>query len=197
MTDGMLLNCLVRDETFAVNCIFTVEITKSKRVSILKDMIKEKQQPAFNHIHAAQLSLWKVSLPLDSSVNKVLKQLVLEDNITKGVQKLLPAKKLLSYFTDEPAKEHLHIIVESPSVAVISSKRERKQEVETPQIVQKILNAISVLKTRIFKTIAEKSRTELGEKVHILLRESGITWLADEKICTLLYEFDVVWLIVH
>ncbi|GBC04794.1 hypothetical protein RclHR1_05880007 [Rhizophagus clarus] len=71
----MLLNCLVHGETPAVDCVFTVEVAKSKTVAILKDMIKEKQQPAFNHIRAAQLSLWKVSLPLDSSVDKVLKQL--------------------------------------------------------------------------------------------------------------------------
>lgn len=118
MADDMLLNCMVHGETPAVDCVFIVKVAKSERVDILKDIIKEKQQPAFNHIRAAQLSLWKVSLPLDSNVDKVLKQLVLEDNITKGVQKLLPTKKLSSYFTDEPAEEHLHVIVEPPSVAV-------------------------------------------------------------------------------
>jgi hypothetical protein len=115
MADGMLLNCLVHGETPPVDCVFTVEVAKSKTVAILKDVIKEKQQPTFNHISADQLSLWKVSLPLDNSVDKVLKQLVLEDNITKGVQKLLPAKKISSYFTDEPTEEHLHVIVEPPS----------------------------------------------------------------------------------
>jgi hypothetical protein len=114
----MLLNCLIHGENPAVDRVFTVEVVKSKTVAILKDMIKEKQQPESNHICATQLSLWKVSLPLDSSVDKVLKQLVLEDNITKGIQKLLPAKKLSSYFTDEPADEHLHIIIEPPSIAV-------------------------------------------------------------------------------
>ncbi|CAG8813368.1 41151_t:CDS:2, partial [Gigaspora margarita] len=165
MADDILLNCMVHGETPAVDCVFIVKVAKSERVDILKDIIKEKQQPAFNHIRASQLSLWKVSLPLDSNVDKVLKQLVLEDNITKGVQKLLPTKKLSSYFTDEPAEEHLHVIVEPPSVAVVPSKREREQEAEAPQKVQKILGATSVSGTRIFETIAEKSGTGLGKKV--------------------------------
>ena len=85
---------------------------------MLKKAIKEEKPNNFHSIDADQLILWKVSLPLDSSIDKVLKQLVLEDNVTKGIQKLLPVKKLSSYFTNEPAEEHLHIIVEPPSIAV-------------------------------------------------------------------------------
>ena len=52
-----------------------------------------------DHIPANKLSLWKVSLPLDNSINNVFEQLVLEDNVTNGTQKLLPAKKLSYYFS--------------------------------------------------------------------------------------------------
>lgn len=110
----MLLNCLVHGETPPVDRVFTVEVAKSKTVAILRDVIREKKPNNFRSVDADQLSLWKVSFPLDCCVDKVLKQLVLEDSVTKGIQKLLPAKKLSSYFSDEPAEEHLHVIVESP-----------------------------------------------------------------------------------
>jgi hypothetical protein len=112
MTDGMLLNCLIHGETPPVDRIFTIEIMRSKTVTILKDVIKEKKPKNFHSIDADQLTLWKVSFSLDSSVDKVLKQLVLEDNITKGIQKLLPAKKLSCYFTDKPIEQHIHVIVQ-------------------------------------------------------------------------------------
>ena len=58
------LNCWVvgdsRDE------IFTVKIHKTKNVSILKDIIKEKNIDLFNNFDSKQLRLWKVCLPLDN-----------------------------------------------------------------------------------------------------------------------------------
>ncbi|CAG8638237.1 9491_t:CDS:2, partial [Paraglomus occultum] len=101
-------NCLVHGETPPVDRVFTVEVEKTKTVAMLKKAIKEEKPNNFRSIDADQLALWKVSLPLDSSIEKVLKELVLEDNVTKGVQKLLPAKKLSSYFTEEPAEEQLN-----------------------------------------------------------------------------------------
>lgn len=107
-----LLNCLVYGDTPAVNRVFLVKVRKSGTVSMLKKAIKGKKQCRFSGIDAGQLALWKVSLPLDS---KGLENLVLDDNFTKGAQKLHPEKKLSRYFTDEPAEEHLHIIVNPPS----------------------------------------------------------------------------------
>lgn len=43
-------------------------------------------------------------------------------------------------------------------------KRRREQEPETPQKFQKIFGATSILGTKIFETIAEKSEAELSEK---------------------------------
>jgi hypothetical protein len=110
----MLLNCLIHDKTPPVDRVFTIEVAKSKTVAILKDVIKEKKPSNFRSIDANELDLWKVLLPLDSSVDKVLKQLVLEDNVTKCIQKLLPAKKLSCYFTDKLAEQHIHVIVQPP-----------------------------------------------------------------------------------
>ena len=52
--------------------------------------------------------------PLDNNADNTLKQLVLRDNEAKGIQKLHPAKRLSSYFSDEP-EEHVHVIVQPPS----------------------------------------------------------------------------------
>jgi len=56
------LNCFVlggrEDE------VFTVEIEKSKNLSILKDLIKEKMAHDLNDVDASDLELLNVSLPV-------------------------------------------------------------------------------------------------------------------------------------
>ena len=108
---------------------------------------------------------------------------------------LLRRSKKFPHPLSYPSTHYLCII--SILFTKVPSKREREQEAEVPQKVQKILGATSVSGTRIFETIAEKCRTGLGEKVRTLLRESGVVWLAGEKVCTSLHESDVVWLIMY
>ena len=54
------LNCLVFGDDG--NHIFSVKIAKSKIVCALREAIKSKKRPAFDHIPADALVLWKVSV---------------------------------------------------------------------------------------------------------------------------------------
>ena len=57
------LNCFVLSDSSE---IFTVEISTSKNVSILKKTIKEEQSPRLDHVVASALILFQVSLPVDT-----------------------------------------------------------------------------------------------------------------------------------
>jgi hypothetical protein len=57
-SDILLLNCCILGEE---RNVFSVEISKTKPVSILKDLIKEKKKHTFRGIDADTLNLWKVS----------------------------------------------------------------------------------------------------------------------------------------
>jgi hypothetical protein len=60
MPDSLLnLNCWVHGDE--PQNVFTVKIPKTDNVSTLKDAIKEKKKPLFDHIPADSLELWKVS----------------------------------------------------------------------------------------------------------------------------------------
>jgi len=65
-TTDFLLNCFVLGDK---DNLFTVKIPKTDNV-ILKDMIKEKKAPHFNHIAASDLDLWTVCLPIDDLASK-------------------------------------------------------------------------------------------------------------------------------
>ena len=104
------LNCFVYGDTPAVERIFPIVIARSRTVGTLKNLIKERKHPEFAHIAADRLILWNVSIPLDKNADNALKQLVLRDQ-----KKLFPTKRLSSYFPDEPAKEHIHVVIQPPS----------------------------------------------------------------------------------
>ena len=53
------LNCLVSGD--APSNIFEIKIAPTESVSALKELIKEKQKPQFDHVPANRLDLWKVS----------------------------------------------------------------------------------------------------------------------------------------
>ncbi len=43
-------------------------IAANKSVGSLKDAVKEKKKPEFDHVSADTLVLWKVSIPVDSNL---------------------------------------------------------------------------------------------------------------------------------
>jgi Crinkler effector protein N-terminal domain len=93
--------------------MFTVEILKTKNVSILKDLIKEKKAPHLNHIAASDLDLWQVNSLIDDLPSK--------DELTeKWVEDKpkMPSRRQLSvYFTGVLNEEYLHIIVRRPGMS--------------------------------------------------------------------------------
>ena len=107
---SLSLNCLIHSEV--TEKMFTVKIPKTENVSILKDLIKEKKAPHFDHIAASDLVLWMVDLDLDElgagPVHVNLKDI-------KTCQKLHTVKRISSIFDEALMDEHVHILVQAPT----------------------------------------------------------------------------------
>jgi hypothetical protein len=106
--------------TLSVNCfflggnssgIFTVDIPKTQNVSALKHLIKEEQSHRLNHVDASELTVWKVSLPVDAITPK----LTVDD---VEAQILLSVKKISSIFVEALVDEYVHILVQAPAGAL-------------------------------------------------------------------------------
>jgi Crinkler effector protein N-terminal domain len=114
MTD-IIIFCLVHGEPIAN--AFPVEIPRDGTIGTLKKLIKTEKTPEFNDIAADKLKLWSVNIPIDDTA--ALEELTalekLENNEEKGIQELLPVKKIRKIFPNEPTEEHIHIIIERPS----------------------------------------------------------------------------------
>ena len=107
---SLSLNCLIHGEV--TEQMFTVEVEKTKNVSILKDLIKEKKAPHFDHIAASDLDIWMVDLDLDE-----LRAGPVHVNLD-GYKKLSPPRrKLSSFFNLDIDDEHLHIIAKTPGMS--------------------------------------------------------------------------------
>ncbi|KAF8330247.1 hypothetical protein F5887DRAFT_1287342 [Amanita rubescens] len=111
--------------TLYINCflpgtdssqVFTVEVLETDNVSILKKLIKEKQSHRLNHVHASELILSQVSLPVDDDFEESLKNV-----------DLTPLKPflLLSQVFPHVKWDHLHIIVQAPNDAGEEERRDR------------------------------------------------------------------------
>ena len=110
MPSAFDLNCLVLGDD--PSCLFTVEIANNKTVSILRKLIKDEKKPAFDHVPADALVLWKVSIPLNESFKNNLSKLDLVEK-----RPLLPEQELVEIFTGPPpAKKHVHIVVKAPPI---------------------------------------------------------------------------------
>ncbi|CAG8645371.1 6190_t:CDS:1, partial [Paraglomus occultum] len=116
MNDAITLMCLVFGETS--DRAFSVDINKTATVGHLKDLIKLKKQNDFRDIDADKLTLFRVSISIDNDIDldELETRMDINDE-TNGVQKLHPAKKISTAFPDEPAGEHIHIIVQPPPPA--------------------------------------------------------------------------------
>ena len=101
------LNCLVLGDD--ASRVFPVEIANSKTVGDLRDAIKDKKRPAFDHVPADTLVLWKVSILVNRSLTQNLSNRTFADE-----SPLLPVDELSEVFSDSPARRHLHIVVSAP-----------------------------------------------------------------------------------
>jgi hypothetical protein len=92
--------------------IFTIQIGNTKNVSALKDAIKEKKQLAFQNVDADTLVLWKVSFPVDESLDGNLTNFLDEESLS-------PVHGLSKVFSNKPREEYLHIVVKGPSLETL------------------------------------------------------------------------------
>ncbi|KAI5982877.1 hypothetical protein EDD15DRAFT_2377107 [Pisolithus albus] len=118
--ESLTLNCLLlpADEhrPFVVGTsrnrssnLFDVHILKTQSVSTLKDLIKEtlSLSPKLNHVVAAELTVWKVSVPLDN---------IPPELTVNNVQPLEPLTKISSVFSEALEDGHIHVLVQPPPV---------------------------------------------------------------------------------
>jgi Crinkler effector protein N-terminal domain len=102
------LNCLVLGDD--PSHLFTVKISDTEYVSILKDEIWKKKKNAFNGVDANTLVLWEVSFPFGDNIQQILDKF-------KPVKELAlrrPASRLSSVFHYLPKDEHIHILIRHP-----------------------------------------------------------------------------------
>ena len=115
---SLSLNCLVLgDES---EKMFTVKIENTENVSILKDLIKEKNPSSLGNIDVKNIDLWQVSFPMDElGAEPVYVNL-------DTYSKLSPPHKKLSTFFDrvmDDDSERLHIIAKVPGTSLQSFSR--------------------------------------------------------------------------
>ncbi|KAK3836304.1 MAG: hypothetical protein J3R72DRAFT_477166 [Linnemannia gamsii] len=89
---------------------FPVEIESSKTIGDLKDLIKTKKAPRFEDIAADELTLWRVSIPINDDNNDLP---VLLGNVPdKDRKNLSPVTRLSKVFPEDLPDETIHIIVQ-------------------------------------------------------------------------------------
>jgi hypothetical protein len=106
------LNCLVLGDD--PSHVFTIEIADSKNVSALKELIKEKKKPVFDHVPADALNIFRVSFAVNDDLDATLNRFRPEHDPDNGVHHLsMPVKRLKGVFED-PIDEHIHVIAQPP-----------------------------------------------------------------------------------
>ena len=109
-TQLLSLNCFVLGSDSSE--IFTVEILKTKNVSILKKTIKEEQSRRLNHVDASELILSQVCLAMDADLEESFKNVVLTP-----LKPLLPLSQLFPH-----CKENwLHIVIQASTNSPVAS----------------------------------------------------------------------------
>jgi hypothetical protein len=111
MATPLNLNCWVLGEDSTR--IFPVEIDDDKNVGGLKDAIKEKMKPAFDHITANSLDVWNVSIPMDEDANVETQVKALRLHQKKPLWALKGLRKIFS----DLDKETLHVVVKAPPIS--------------------------------------------------------------------------------
>ncbi|KAI0252822.1 hypothetical protein BJV78DRAFT_271073 [Lactifluus subvellereus] len=107
----VILNCLMLREP--TSHVFPVQISSTKTVGNLKEVIKEKNQLTFQHFDARSLVLWEVSIHPDQPVPQNFDELQVDVN---DVTQLLPRARLSDVFSEPLNPTYLHVIVESPTL---------------------------------------------------------------------------------
>jgi hypothetical protein len=113
------LNCFVLGDD--PSRIFSVKILTTESVGALRDLIKDKNQHAFEHVDADALTLYtpktSISTASKSEFNDALEKLNLgsPDERDLALDELNPTRKIEKYDKlSDPAEEVIHIIVFPP-----------------------------------------------------------------------------------
>ncbi|KAG1891723.1 uncharacterized protein F5891DRAFT_1197488 [Suillus fuscotomentosus] len=109
MSESLCLNCFTLGDDPRPNNIFPVHIAQTQNVGDLKEVIKDKKKPEFDHIAAHRLELWQVDLPVDETIKDKLNNLTLDP--TKS---LSPVDEIVEIFPDAPPCKYLHLIIQCP-----------------------------------------------------------------------------------
>ncbi|KAK3840985.1 MAG: hypothetical protein J3R72DRAFT_161334 [Linnemannia gamsii] len=111
MTDGrMRLFCVV--DGGLQSKAFSVRITPADTVDDLKKLIKAEKKNDFRDVDADNLTLWRVSIPIndeDNDLPVLLKNVPVDDR-----KKLGPATRLSKVFPEDLPEETVHVIVQRP-----------------------------------------------------------------------------------
>lgn len=112
-----MVNCLILGDN--TKKAFPVIVTIDNTVGELRKFIKEENTRSFTSIDAKDLTLWKVDIP--DEINKKTQLLNTKNpseiNIKEdlgGMELYSTTKKLGQYYSQFPADEHIHIIVQMP-----------------------------------------------------------------------------------
>ena len=104
--------------TLSLNCyilgrdparMFTVKVLETENVSILKDLIKEKNASTLKDVDALDLDVWKVDLPVSHFPNSF------EETILPNNDVLSPLQELSEVFL-APDRQRVHVVIKLPSV---------------------------------------------------------------------------------
>ncbi|KAL7271566.1 hypothetical protein RUND412_005664 [Rhizina undulata] len=129
MSGNVSPNCLLYGDPFEKG--FSIKISKGEDISTFKELIKEKRKTVFEDIDAADLILWRVSIPYRDIL--AYPQLELEPGSQEGIVKLVnPFEEIQDVFMDV-IKKHVHVIIQCPSTyipEVQSSDQQFEDEID-------------------------------------------------------------------
>jgi Crinkler effector protein N-terminal domain len=130
----LLCQAVDEDKTF-LGPIFSVDVSSSLLVTKLKEQVFEKTKTVLGAgIGALQLTLWKVSIPTGrtnaekTEFRQKIQAMEFPDDETDDdlngneVQLLDPTEQVDTYWTEEPERKRLHLIVGVPRRSIDDGK---------------------------------------------------------------------------
>ncbi|KAG2357039.1 hypothetical protein BDR07DRAFT_1363618 [Suillus spraguei] len=75
-------------------------------------IIKDRTSPLFDHVPAQRLELWQVDMPINETTDRNLSSLTLDTRLA-----LSHVAKMLKIFDNAPQCEHLHIVIQGPTMS--------------------------------------------------------------------------------
>lgn len=108
MASPLTFNCLVRgqDQTH----IFQVNLLPTQTIADLKEGIKEKKKPVFDHVPADAIVLWNAIISVDNELVTTIESL----NLLEGDARSLSLPIMQSHHFYFRSPEYIHVVVQPP-----------------------------------------------------------------------------------